>query len=591
MKSRRRTRVAALLVAGSLIAAACGGDDSSDNAGATAPGSTASTGTTAAPTTATPQTGGQVVFASFSEPASLDPIVSTGNGTTGATEMAAVYDTLMRFNPTEGKYEPRTAESVTSTADFMEWTVKIKPNIKFSDGTPYDAEAVRFGLNRHRVGAGTIPTSECAAYFACPRNGTSSGVYMALIKDIVVTDPLTIKITMNEAWSALPYALSDEPSMIPSKAALQKACTDPTKNINTCTEFGLKPVGAGPFVVESFKAKESIVMNRNPTYWDGPVYLDSFKIVSINDQGGEKSYDAFKGGTAQMAYLRTPATVAAAKEAKDLGFGETLHGGGLILMNMGVPVTCAKEQPAPLCTGKPDGPTPSNPITKNLKVRQAVAAALDPKVIDQRANGGKGSPGSALLQSDFRWYPDVPGPAFDLAKAKQLVSEVKAETGWDGKIRMLYSNGQFAVDVALATEAMLRAAGMDPIVDTSKDTTAQVVQVSTTKDFELSGWGTSITSDDGAIPALGQNLSSTSTSNRVGYSNPKVDQALKDARAAKDDTAKKAAMKVIVEEVNKDLPMLAWSKIDAYIVRSPKVNGVVQNHSGVFFMYDAWLAK
>ena len=581
-------RFGALLLSVGLIAAACGGDDG-DGA---APGSTANAGTgaTAAPTTAAPQTGGQLVFASFSEPASLDPLVSTGSGTTGATEMAAVYDTLMRYNPIDGKYEPRTAESVTSTPDFLEWTVKIKPNIKFSDGTPYDAEAVRFGLNRHRVGAG-IPVTECATYFACPRNGTSSGVYMALIKDIVVTDPLTLKITMNEAWSALGYALSDEPSMIPSKAALQKACTDPTKNINTCSDFGLKPVGAGPFVVESFKAKEAIVMNRNPTYWDGPVYLDSFKIISINDQGGDKTYDAFKGGTAQMAYLRTPATVVASKDDKAAGFSETSHGGGLILMNMGVPVTCAKEQPAPLCTGKPDGPTPSNPPTKNVKVRQAVAAAIDPKVIDQRANAGKGSPGSQLFQSDFRWDPGVPGPTYDLAKAKQLVSEVKAETGWDGKIRMLYSNGQFAIDVALATEAMLRAAGMDPIVDTSKDTTAQVVQVSTTKDYELSGWGTNITNDDGAVAALGQNLASTSTSNRVGYSNPKVDQALKDARAAKDDAAKKAAFKVIAEELNKDVPMYAWSKIEARVIRTPKVNGIIQNHSGVFFMHDAWLAK
>ena len=77
-----------------------------------------------------------MTFAEFSEPPSLDPIVTTGNGTTGATEMAAVYDTLMRYDPDTGKYEPRTAESVTSSADSLEWTVKIRPGIKFSDDTP-----------------------------------------------------------------------------------------------------------------------------------------------------------------------------------------------------------------------------------------------------------------------------------------------------------------------------------------------------------------------------------------------------------------------------------------------------------------------
>lgn len=580
----RLTRAFAFLAAMALAATACGDDGGDDGESqSTAPGATAGPATTK-----TPVSGGTLTFGSFSEPVSLDNVVSTGSGTTGGTEMAAVYDTLMRYDPETGKYEGRTAESVTSSADFLEWTVKLRPNIKFSDGTPYDAEAVAFGLNRHRVGS-SLPATDCAKYFVCPRNSTSSGVYMALVKDIQVIDAVTLKITLNEPWSSFQYALSDEASQIPSKTELAKVC-NPTANINQCTAFSLKPVGAGPFMVQSFVPKEGITMVKNPNYWGGQVYLDSFKSISINDQGGDKSYDAFKTGTFNAAYLRTPATVVAAKDAKVPGFSEISHGGGLILLNMGTQVTCAGGKPESWCAGKPDGPTQSNPATKSLKLRQAIQAAIDPKAIDQRANGGKGAPGSALLQDDFRWNPGVPAPKYDPDLAKKLVAEAKAE-GWNGEVRLLYSNGQFAVDVALATQAMLEAVGIKTVVDTSKDTTAQVAQVAQQRDFEMTGWGTTITNDDGAAAALAQNLASTSTSNRVGYNNAAVDQALKDLRKAKDDTEKKAAYKIILENVYRDVPMYAWSKIEARIIWNAKVNGVVANHSGVFFIDKAWIEK
>jgi peptide/nickel transport system substrate-binding protein len=578
----RIRRALAFLAAVAIVATACG-DDGGGDSQTTAPG------TSGGPTTTkTPVSGGTLIFGNFSEPASLDNVVSTGSGTTGGTEMAAIYDTLMRYDPDAGKYEGRTAESVTSSADFLEWTVKLKPNIKFTDGTAYDAEAVAFGLNRHRVGT-SLPASDCAKYFVCPRNSTSSGVYMALVKDVQVVDPLTLKITLNEPWSSFQYALSDEASMIPSKTELARVCT-PTANINQCTAFSLKPVGAGPFMVQSFVPKEGITMVKNPNYYGGTVYLDSFKSQSLSDSGGDKTYDAFKTGTFNSAYLRTPSTVVTAKDAKVPGFSEISHGGGLILFNMGVTVTCAGGKPESWCAGKPDGPTKSTPATQNIKVRQAIQAAIDPKVIDQRANAGKGLPGSALLQDDFRWNPGVAAPKYDPDLAKKLVAEAKAE-GWNGEVRMLYNNAPFAVDVALATQAMLDAAGMKAIVDTSKDTTAHVVQVTTQRDFEMSGWGTTITNDDGAAAALAQNLASTSTSNRVGYSNAAVDQALKDLRKAKDDTEKKAAFKIILENVYRDVPMYAWSKIEARIIWNEKVHGVIPNHSGVFFIDKTWMEK
>ena len=177
---------------------------------------------------------------------------------------------------------------------------------------------------------------------------------MALVKDIVATDNLTVKVTLTEPWTSFPYALASEPGMIPSPTALKKC--DATKNPNTC-DFNLKPVGAGPFMVTAFKVGESIEMVKNPDYWNGPVYLDGIKFVALGDLGGDKTYDAFKTGTVQGAYLRVASAVAQAKNGQGhrlLGIdqaGETMlhqHGRDRALRRRRTRHRCASASP----TGK-----------------------------------------------------------------------------------------------------------------------------------------------------------------------------------------------------------------------------------------------
>ncbi|MEO5839501.1 MAG: hypothetical protein ABIQ73_07360 [Acidimicrobiales bacterium] len=99
--NRRRVVVTAVLVTLGLLAAAC--SDSSERAGSGTTGPTiASATTTAKP----PQVGGTLVFGEYSQPLGLDPIVALGGGQVGGIEMAAIYDTILRFDTTTGKYEP-----------------------------------------------------------------------------------------------------------------------------------------------------------------------------------------------------------------------------------------------------------------------------------------------------------------------------------------------------------------------------------------------------------------------------------------------------------------------------------------------------
>ncbi|HUP74686.1 MAG TPA: ABC transporter substrate-binding protein [Acidimicrobiales bacterium] len=579
--SRRWARIMTCVAALALVAAACGddGDDGGTPSGTTGTG----TGTT---TTLQPQSGGTLTFGAYSNIPGLDPLVALGSGTSGGIQMATVYGTLARYDTATNKYTPDMLESFTANADATEWTLKIRPGIKFTDGTDFNAEAVRFGMNRHRVG-NSLPVSECAEYIACPRNTRSSAIYMALVDDIQAVDPLTVKVTLKEPWTSFPYALAGEPGMIPSPTALKKC--DGTQNPNTC-EFNLKPVGAGPFMISAFKVDEAIELVKNPNYWDGTVYLDGIRFVTLLDLGGERTYDALKTGTVQGAYLRVPGAVARAKADKVPGISGIDQMGENMLMNMGVSATCAGGKPEPLCVGKPDGPTPTTPATAPLKVRQAIMAAFDPKTWNERVYQGNGLTGTEMFQESFPWNPGVPGPKYDLDRAKKLVAEAKAE-GWDGTVRLLFTNSPNDANAAVALDGMLKAAGINTVVDTSKESTAQQAIVVGSKDFDLARWGTATGPDDSALWSMAQNLDSTSGSNRVGFKSAAVDQALKDLRVAKNDAEKTAGYKVIAEEFNKQLPWINFSAIETLKGFSPKVHGVTGSHRQFIYFDKAWMEK
>src|SRR5690606_3892265 len=142
-----------------------------------------------------PRPGGTLTMASFVMATGLDPAVAPGGGATAGTEMAAIYDTLVRWNPETGTYEPRTATAVEASPDLLVWTIRIRSGITFTDGTPYDANAVKAGLDRHRAAA----------------NLTASAAYMARVADVAVVDPLTVQVTLTQPWAGFIGVLADEP--------------------------------------------------------------------------------------------------------------------------------------------------------------------------------------------------------------------------------------------------------------------------------------------------------------------------------------------------------------------------------------------
>ena len=576
--THRSTRWGLRLTAAALVfslgAAACGDDGgkTAKSTGSTGTGAStsgaSSTGKTGAATTTTaaPVKGGTITIGQFSTPPGLDPIKMAGGGTVGGMEHAAMWDTIVVYDNETGKYLPRTGE-FTPNADFTVWTLKLKSGIKFADGTAYNADAVKFVVSREMKDGNSAPKGQILTFLDADPE-----------KSIKVVDPLTVQFTLKLAWSDFPYMFATVQGWMYSPTEFQRIGAE-AFNTNT------GKAGAGPFMLKSFKAGESLELERNPNYWGGDVYLDGLVFKLLN--GPQATYDAIKAGTLQAGYIRDPAIVATAKKE---AFGQIVMpaiAGNIINMNSGAPITCKAGLPAPGCTGKPDGNIPATTATADKNVRLAVAAAVDPKVLNERVYSGAAQPDSAPF-ANSPWDPKVAGPKYDLTEAKRLIGVAKA-AGWNGKIRLLSGTDPVGTAWGEAVRLQLVAAGMDAEL-INKPTSEIVNQVITLKDYDLTTWAYGMVDE---FPANYVQLAGTfgAPSGRYGYSSPEMIAAVDKMRTASAQADRVAAVKTVSEVWIKDMPAHVITSVPQALIMTPKLQGA-QRTAGSNVLFDkAFLQK
>ena len=551
-RSRKLPRfVLPLALVVGLVAAGCGDDGGGTDVGQ----STTSVAATPATTAPQPKSGGSLTVGTFTETPSLDPATNVGTGVTGGMELVALYDTLMTYDPATGKFEGRTAASLTPNADLSVWTLKLKPNIKFADGSAYDAAAVVFNLKRHSA--------------ATP--GARSIALVSSIKSYETPDALTVVMTLTAPNSTIPFALSSAPGAIASPAVIQAQGAN----------FGINPVnaGAGPFLFSSFKPKEAVIFKKNPTYWNGTVYLDELKFVNIIGQ--QANFDALKNNTLQGTLLRDPAVLALAKEAGYTGLEAAQSAGNTMTMNNGVKIACTGGQPASVCAGQADGTlVATKTVTSDKRVRQAVAAAINLDTLNTRAYQGKAQLDTALFAKTSRWNSNIAGPKYDLEQAKRLVTEAKT-TGWDGSIRLSCHNG--SPDWGIAVKTMLELAGFKVTLDDNKPVADNTAAVVTKKDFDLACFGVSIL-DEEPFSAIAREYTFT------GYTTPDVAAALKAGPLATSDADKKKALDTIATAYTADVPFLSLAPAIQLIAFAKNVRGATQSVNSIVFFDKAWIS-
>ncbi len=492
--------------------------------------------------------GTEITMGMFSETAGLDPTVSSGSGTTGMIELASMFDVLAIYDQVNKEYVPHLAESFSANDDLTQWRLTLRPGITFPDGTPLDTSVVQYTMERF-----------------LREGGRNQGrAYVAWIEEYEIIDDLNMVFHLDRPWGTFPYALSDETGMVVNPTVVEAIGDE---------EFNLNPVdaGLGPYNIARYAPGEEIVVTAKDDYWGGPVCVETIRFIRI--PGSPGTYEAYQNDEIQVAFLREPRIIAEARANGDDTNGHVFlqNAGGVVFINNGV--------------------RGSTPPTTDVRLREAVALAVDPRVMDERANEGTGQPGSSLLSpNSIYWDDELFAPVEpNIERARELVQEVKDETGWDGSIRLACHNAPSRIDWAIAAEALLEAAGFEVEVDNDGTVLDLIGTVLVNADFDLACWGFNVSDETPFIPVL--QFRSDAGNNRIGYADPNMDAALDKLQVATDNDEIQAALAEIWVVWRQSWPSAIYETIEEFFIWKPEVGGIVGTQASALLFHDAYIEQ
>ncbi|MGJ3507111.1 ABC transporter substrate-binding protein [Enemella sp. A6] len=478
-----------------------------------------------------PTEGGTLSFAAYSEARSLDPAKTINTGSTGGTEMAAVYDVLLRHNEETLEYEPWLAESFETTDD-KTYVLKLREGVTFSDGTPLNAEAVVWSINRYIT-----------------NKGGQTAVWMLAVEKFEATGDLEVTFTLTRPWTGFGYLLATAPGMIVAKSS-----------DGAGEEF--TPTGAGPFTLERYAPGEELVLKRRDDYWKGTPHLEKLRFFSITSPTGR--YETMTSGQSDIAYLREPHVVVDALKAGYPGFMEVSSLGRLVLVN------------------HREG---SN--TADVRIRQAMSMALDPQLIADREFEGEGMPTLAMFPKESEWALDTEPLPHDPEQAKKLVEEAKAD-GHPGTVRFLgIANAGEAQGLAL--KAQWEAVGLEVKIENAPSVSDLVQTMYVSGDFDTVTWSFGVP-DGGVLPEMYESFHSKGGGPNA-YADEEMDKLVIELMEAPDHDAQKAVLEKIQKRYNETVPSISLGATPEYVAWQKNVHGVMPSVDSVVLLGEAFKAE
>ena len=465
-----------------------------------------------------------LVVALKTEPTSMDPQYHA------LTPNIQLSQTL--FDPlvcADAELAPKPCLAESWTAEGTTWTFKLRPGVKFSDGSPFTAEDVLFTYDR----AGKVPNSP-----------SSFKIYLQQVTKVEAVDPLTVRITTAKPYPLVPTNLTGLPIMS------KKAASGSAPEGKTTTELnsGDGLVGAGPYKFVSWKRGSEIVFERNPYYWGPKPAWDRVIYRPISNPAARVA--ALLAGDVDL--VEDPPTDDLARLQKDPKLNVVTKSSNRVIY-------VALDQHGNETPGI-DGANGKNPLL-DKRVREALSLAIDRKALVDRIMGGVATPAAQLLPPPMFGTSDklVTAPKADPTKAKSLL----AAAGYpDGFTMVLGSpNGRYINDskVAQTLAAMWTRIG----VKTSIDATAPAVFFKNRDSYAysayLAGWGTSTGEMSNTLNALlvtPNKEKGVGTTNRSRYSNLEMDKLVEESATVMDPDKRADLLAKASEMAMADFAML-----------------------------------
>ncbi len=391
--------------------------------------------------------------------------------------------------------------------DGLTYTIKLRSGVKFNDGTPFNAAAVKKTLDRDRTDKKSARTSDLAA-----------------VKAVQVVDPTTVKLTLSHPYAPLTNSLTGRSGMIESPKQLEKLGN----------KFGQHPVCVGPFSFKSRPSSDEINLVKSTYYYD----KDKVKLPGIQykviTQPNVRAAN-LRAGSIDLAARMVPAQV------------KTLESDSKVKLKS---VTSLGYQGVQINVSNSNGinsdvhKTMGTPLAQHPELRKAFALSLDRKAINKAVFNGMYTPGCTPISPVSPFFTDIKCPEHDVAKAKKLVAQSGVKTPVKVKLIVQASNDEQA-KLGQVIQGMAKQAGFDVKVVPTEFTTALAdAQKGHFDTFQL-GWSGGVDPDGNIRPFWDP----SSPLNFTGADYPDITKLIHKAASTTDVAKRKALYRQLVKKL------------------------------------------
>ncbi len=539
---RLRVVIAGVVVS-AFVATACGSGSTSHPASVPKPAA-------AIYDSSAPREGGTLTIGLDAETDGWNPVASQWSAQ-GYAIGGAIFDPLVTGG-TDNKPHPYLAQSVTPDKTYAHWTIKLRPNIKFHDGEPLNADAVLL-------------------QFSKIKQSFLVGQLFGPMVDTTKVDDLTVRVNMNAPWVAFPEALASQAGYIAAPKQLRASADEAAKH----------PIGTGPFVFSEWQRDDHFTGVKNPNYWQrGVPHPDKVVFRIIPDP--QTRIASLQSGQLDFTYTGDPGQIKQFRDDHSFTLVEQ-HGDtpGMIMLN-----------------------TTTAPLD-DVRVRQALAFATDAKQLLQTIGRGIGSVAEEPYRESSPWYVPSGYPTSpDVAHARQLIDEYKRAKGITGNLKITL--GCVPVGTNQQLVDLVKAQWSRVGVDVNEKMTEQATYINDAinGNYQANCWIQFGLPD----PDLDSTWWTSANAHPVGQlslnmarnKDAQIDTALKEGRTNPDADARKAAYGRVWKRFAELVPYiwtyrgelgLLWGK-RFHLAKSPQPDGaefVPPNISGTVPIAQVWV--
>ncbi|KLK91305.1 ABC transporter substrate-binding protein [Microvirga vignae] len=430
-----------------------------------------------------------------------------------------IFDGLVNQDGKQ-QIQPALAESWTIVDDTT-WEFKLRPNVKFHDGSDFNADDVIASIKRVPLASQNSPSSFAA--------------YVKAIVDVTAVDPLTVRIKTD---APTPLLLNNLSRIAIMPAELEKT---PTQELNS----GKGVIGTGPFKFASWTPDDNVVLERFDGYWGEKAPWDKV------------TFRVFKNSSARVAAMLSGdvdmiESIPTA-DTRSLEKSDTLHvvnvpGNRIMYLHMD-----QGRDVSPFAKG-PDG---KNPLQKP-EVRRALSMSINREALVDRIMDGQGVPAGQLVPEGYFGHdPNIKIDPYDPVKAKELLTKAGYPNGFS--LTFHASNDRYPNDAKLAQAIgqMFSRIGVKTEVVTMPGSV--YFTRASALEFSLIMGGAAVETGEpsGVLgPLLETYSEKAGQGNRGRYSNPEFDKTLIQARSTLDAAKREQLLRSATEIAMKDLGVI-----------------------------------